>query len=218
MTPDDIVQETVGSLRHFHYVHFGGSMSDNNPGAQGGPPHGEQDKPRYGENAPQYGEGQPQYGQQGQPGYGEGQPQYGQGTSPYGEAPSPYGQAQSPYGQQSPYGPGGGNYPGQQGYQVQTAENPGRTLGIVGFILAILIAPVGLIISIVAFVKSRKAGMGNGFALAGIIIGAIFTILGAIVLAGLIALIPTFTELAQLCQGVPSGTEVEFQGTTTTCP
>ncbi|WP_394249125.1 DUF4190 domain-containing protein [Arthrobacter pityocampae] len=225
-------------------------MSDNNPGAQGGPPHGEQDKPRYGENAPQYGDGQsqqgkpsygenqpqygenapqygenqPQYGQygqqgqQGQPGYGEGQPQYGQGTSPYGQAPSPYGQAQSPYGQQSPYGPGGGNYPGQQGYQVQTAENPGKTLGIVGFILAILIAPVGLIISIVAFVKSRKAGMGNGFALAGIIIGAIFTILGAIILAGLIALIPTITELAQLCQGVPSGTEVEFQGTTTPCP
>ena len=135
-----------------------------------------------------------------------------QGGPPYGQ------QNASPYGQQSPYGPGAGNYPGQQGYQVQTAENPGRTLGIVGFILSILIAPVGLVISIIAFVKSRKAKMGNGFALAGIIIGAVFTILGAIALIGLIALIPTFTEFAELCQGVPSGTEVEFQGTTTPCP
>ena len=31
-------------------------MSDNNPGSQGGPPYGEQDKPRYGENEPKYGE------------------------------------------------------------------------------------------------------------------------------------------------------------------
>ncbi|WP_043444562.1 DUF4190 domain-containing protein [Arthrobacter sp. L77] len=202
-------------------------MSDNNPGSQGGPPYGERDKPQYGENEPKYGENQPQYGQQDQPKYGENQPQYGQQDQPkygesqpqYGQAPSPYGQQGSaPYGQQSPYGQGAGNYPGQQGYQVQTAENPGKTLGIVGFILAILIAPVGLVISIIAFVKSRKAKMGNGFALAGIIIGAVFTVLGAIALIGLIALIPAFTELAELCQGVPSGTQVEFQGTTTTCP
>ncbi len=176
-------------------------MSDNNPGSQGNSPYGQQNQPQYGQNQPQYGQNAPQYGQNA--------PQYGEQT------PTAYGQqqGQSPYGQQ-----GGNNYPGQQGYQGQVTENPGRTLGIVGFILAILIAPVGLIISIVAFVKSRRAKMGNGFALAGIIIGILFTIGLAVLIIGFIALIPAFTELAELCQGVPSGTQVEFQGTTTTCP
>ncbi|WP_422391216.1 hypothetical protein [Arthrobacter sp. N1] len=176
-------------------------MSDNNPGSQGNSPYGQQNQPQYGQNQPQYGQNAPQYGHNA--------PQYGEQT------PTAYGQqqGQSPYGQQ-----GGNNYPGQQGYQGQVTENPGRTLGIVGFILAILIAPVGLIISIVAFVKSRRAKMGNGFALAGIIIGILFTIGLAVLIIGFIALIPAFTELAELCQGVPSGTQVEFQGTTTTCP
>ncbi|KQO01496.1 hypothetical protein ASF21_07630 [Arthrobacter sp. Leaf234] len=176
-------------------------MSDNNPGSQGNSPYGQQNQSQYGQNQPQYGQNAPQYGQNA--------PQYGEQT------PTAYGQqqGQSPYGQQ-----GGNNYPGQQGYQGQVTENPGRTLGIVGFILAILIAPVGLIISIVAFVKSRRAKMGNGFALAGIIIGILFTIGLAVLIIGFIALIPAFTELAELCQGVPSGTQVEFQGTTTTCP
>ncbi|MFJ6001516.1 hypothetical protein [Arthrobacter sp. NPDC092385] len=187
-------------------------MSDNNPGSQGNSPSGEQNQPQYGQNLPQYGQNQPQYGQN-LPQYGQNPPQYGQqSASPYGQ------QSASPYGQQGQYGSGAGNYPGQQGYQGQPAENPGRTLGIVGFILAIVLPPVGLIISIIAFVKSRRAKMGNGFALAGIIIGVLFTIGLAILIIGFIALIPAFTELAELCQGVPSGTEVEFQGTTTTCP
>ncbi|MBG6225754.1 hypothetical protein IWX63_002337 [Arthrobacter sp. CAN_A2] len=196
-------------------------MSDNNPGSQGGPPHGEQNKPRYGENEPQSGQSQPQYGQQDQPRYGENEPQYGQAPTPYGQqAPTPYGQqAPSPYGQQSPYGPGAGNYPGQQGYQVQTAENPGRTLGIVGFILAILIAPVGLVISIIAFVKSRKAKVGNGFALAGIIIGVLFTIIGVITMIALIAFFGDVTQqIIEQCDGLPPGTPVTVQGQPLECP
>ncbi len=182
----------------------GGSMSDNNPGSQGDSPYGQQNQPQYGQNPPQYGQNPPTYGQN--------PPQYGQSQAPYGQ------QGTSPYGQQGQYGSGAGNYPGQQGYPGQPAENPGRTLGIIGFILAILIAPVGLVISIIALVKSRRAGMSNGLALAGIIIGVLFSIIGAILLIGLIALIPTITELAELCQGQPSGTPVEFQGTTTQCP
>ncbi|MHA7181543.1 DUF4190 domain-containing protein [Arthrobacter sp. MDB2-24] len=177
-------------------------MSDNNPESQGNSP--------YGQNPPQYGQNQPQYGQN-PPQYGQNQPQYGQNQPQYGQSPSPYGQ-------QGPYGSGAGNYPGQQGYQGQPAENPGRTLGIIGFILAILIAPVGLIISIVAFVKSRRARMGNGFALAGIIVGALFTI-GLILIIGLIAAAaPLIQEAAEACQGVPSGTQVTVQGQTVTCP
>jgi hypothetical protein len=193
------------------FFHFpGSSMSDNNPESQGSSPYGQQNPPQYGQNPPQSGSGQPQYGQV---------------PGPYGQQnPSPYGggQAQSPYGQQGgdtyPGQQGGNNYPGQQGYQGQVVENPGRTLGIVGFILAILIAPVGLIISIVAFVKSRKAKMGNGFALAGIIIGVLFT-LGLILIIGLIAAAaPLIQEVATACQGVPSGEVVTVQGQTVTCP
>ncbi|WP_247827978.1 DUF4190 domain-containing protein [Arthrobacter antioxidans] len=188
-------------------------MSDNNPGSQGGPPYGERDKPQYGENEPKYGENQPQYGQQDQPKYGESQPQYGQAPSPYGQ------QSSAPYGQQSPYGQGAGNYPGQQGYQVQTAENPGKTLGIVGFILAILIAPVGLVISIIAFVKSRKAKMGNGFALAGIIIGALFTIIGVIITIAVIAFFGDLTQqIIEQCEGLPTGTPITISGQPAECP
>ncbi|BBE21659.1 hypothetical protein MN0502_05420 [Arthrobacter sp. MN05-02] len=179
-------------------------MSDNNPGSQGNSPYGQQNQPQYGQNQPQYGQNQPQYGQN--------QGSYGQNQGSYGQ------QSASPYGQQGQYGSGPGNYPGQQGYQGQPAENPGRTLGIVGFILAILIAPVGLIISIVAFVKSRKARMGNGFALAGIIIGALFTI-GLIIIIGLIAAAaPLIQEVAEACQGVASGETVTVQGQSVTCP
>lgn len=170
-------------------------MSDNNPGSQGSSPYGQQNQPQFGQNQPQYGQNAPQYGEQSPTAYGQQQ-------------------GQSPYGQQ-----GGNNYPGQQGYQGQVTENPGRTLGIVGFILAILIAPVGLIISIVAFVKSRRAKMGNGFALAGIIIGILFTIIGTI----LIIVIASFTaeltqQLLDACQGQPSGTPVTIQGQSTSCP
>ncbi|MHA7239785.1 DUF4190 domain-containing protein [Arthrobacter sp. TMS1-12-1] len=198
-------------------------MSDNNPGSQGGPPYGEQDKPSYGEKHPQYGENEPRYGQgqqqygENEPRYGQGQQQYGENQSQYGRSPSPYGQ--QPYGQQSPYGPGAGSYPGQQGYQTRTAENPGRTLGIVGFILAILIAPVGLVISIIAFVQSRKARMGNGFALAGIIIGVLFTIIGVIIGIALIAFFGDVTQqIIEACDGLPPGTPVTIQGQPLQCP
>ncbi|WP_298255379.1 DUF4190 domain-containing protein [uncultured Arthrobacter sp.] len=168
-------------------------MSDNTPGSQGGSPYG-QNQPQYGEQSGSpYGQNQPQYGEQ------SGSPYEQQGTSPYG------GQGTSPYGQQNPPG--------------APTDNPGRVLGIVGFILAIFIAPVGLVISIIAFVKSRKAGMGNGLALAGSIIGALFTILGVL---GAIVLGAFFTELAQqlteACEGLPSGTPVTIEGQPVDCP
>jgi hypothetical protein len=59
-------------------------------------------------------------------------------------------------------------------------DYPGKTLGIVGVILAILVPLVGLILSIVARNQSNKAGFKNTPATAGIIIGAIFVVLGVI--------------------------------------
>ncbi len=58
---------------------------------------------------------------------------------------------------------------------------PGKTLGIVGLVLAILVPLVGLIISVVANNQSKAAGFPNQLAKIGIIVGAILTVLGIIV-------------------------------------
>ena len=46
-------------------------------------------------------------------------------------------------------------------------------MGIVGLVLAIFCSLVGLIVSIIAFNKSKAAGFKNNIALAGIIVGAV---------------------------------------------
>ncbi len=69
-------------------------------------------------------------------------------------------------------------------------SDPGRTLGIVGLILAFFCSLVGLILSIIAYRQSQQAGFKNNIAMAGIIVGAASLALGLIlqftgVLAGL---------------------------------
>lgn len=62
------------------------------------------------------------------------------------------------------------------------AWDPGRSLGIIGLIFSVsgifcgLLALVGAIISTVAFVRSRKAGYLNRYALIGIIAGLIMLV------------------------------------------
>ena len=58
---------------------------------------------------------------------------------------------------------------------------PGKTLGIVGLVLAIFFNLIGLIISAVALSQSKKAGYKNTPALVGIIIGAVLIVLGIII-------------------------------------
>jgi len=70
--------------------------------------------------------------------------------------------------------PGGGTPYGAPQYGGPPAQDPGRTMGIVGLILAIFCSLVGLIVSIIAFNKSKAAGFKNNIALAGIIVGAVF--------------------------------------------
>ncbi|MFB2555627.1 hypothetical protein [Herbiconiux liangxiaofengii] len=57
---------------------------------------------------------------------------------------------------------------------------PGKTLGIVGLIVAIFFNVIGLIISAIALSQSKKAGYKNTPALAGVIVGAVLTVLGII--------------------------------------
>ncbi|PJJ65227.1 DUF4190 domain-containing protein [Compostimonas suwonensis] len=67
-------------------------------------------------------------------------------------------------------------------YAPAAPQNPGKTLGIVGFILSFFVSIVGLVLSIIAMVQSRKAGQSNGFALAGIIISSLALIVTIIVI------------------------------------
>ncbi|MFB2599614.1 hypothetical protein ACEXQE_17625 [Herbiconiux sp. P17] len=58
---------------------------------------------------------------------------------------------------------------------------PGKTLGIVGLILAIFFNLIGLIVSAIALSQSKKAGFKNTPALAGVIVGAVLLVIGIIV-------------------------------------
>ena len=60
------------------------------------------------------------------------------------------------------------------------ASDPNKTLTIVGFVLAFLCSLAGLIISIIAYNKSKAVGYKNNLALAGIIIAAVFIVGGII--------------------------------------
>ena len=64
----------------------------------------------------------------------------------------------------------------------QPAADPGNTLGIVGLILAIIpcTTTIGLVLSIVGYIVSRRAGFQNGKALAGIIISVAYHVIGFI--------------------------------------
>ncbi|MFC6356423.1 DUF4190 domain-containing protein [Luethyella okanaganae] len=72
---------------------------------------------------------------------------------------------------------------------LPTGADPGRTLGVVGFVLAIFFSVIGLVVSIIAYNTSKKAGFGNGWAVAGMIVGglafAVTLVLGMFAIIGL---------------------------------
>jgi len=111
--------------------------------------------------------------------------------------------------------PNGPSVPPQQPYPgvPQAAVNPGQTLGVVGLILAFVIAPVGLILSIVGLSKSKKAGMGNGVAVAGIVISAIFIVIATVTT---IVMVGALSTLASQCAELGPGVHY-VNGVTITC-
>jgi hypothetical protein len=84
------------------------------------------------------------------------------------------------YDQAPPPPPGGGTPYGAPQYGGPPAQDPGRTMGIVGLVLAIFCNLIGLVVSIIAFNKSKQAGFKNNIALAGIIVGAVLFVIGLI--------------------------------------
>jgi hypothetical protein len=98
----------------------------------------------------------------------------------------------------------------QQGYPAAppsaygspaTGTVPGKTLGIVAFVLSFFTGLIALILGIVALVQSKKAGHSNGWALAAIIISAIGLIIGTIFFFALI--LPSISAAAT-CASDPS--------------
>lgn len=129
---------------------------------------------------------QPQYDQYGRP--GQGQP-YPQGVySQYGQTGQP-GAAQT--GQ-----PTYGGY-GQYGYQGGYASPIDRwnVLSIVGFALSFILAPAGLIVSIIALVQINRTGeKSKGMAIAGIVVGAVITLIGIV---GIVMFIGLFMQVME---------------------
>ena len=60
------------------------------------------------------------------------------------------------------------------------AEDPGKTLAIVGLVFSFIFALIGLVLCIVARSKSAKAGFKNNIATIGIVIAIINMILGVV--------------------------------------
>ena len=65
-------------------------------------------------------------------------------------------------------------------YYGAPVEDPGKTLGIVGVILAFVVSVAGIIVSAIARKKSREAGFDNQLAKWGLILSIIFTAVGTL--------------------------------------
>ncbi|HEX5729377.1 DUF4190 domain-containing protein [Microbacterium sp.] len=84
---------------------------------------------------------------------------------------------------------------------------PGKTMGIVAFILSFFIQIVALILGIIALVQSRKAGHKNGWALAAIIISSVLIVVGIIIAIIAISIgVAAAGEIARLCAEYGTGT------------
>ncbi|HWV78897.1 MAG TPA: hypothetical protein VN027_16430 [Isoptericola sp.] len=107
--------------------------------------------------------------QQPQPGYAE-QP-YPQPSYPQQGYPAAQGAYQGQYAQgQYPQAP----YPA---YPAYAPEPPGKTMGIVGFVLAFVIAPAGIVVSAMALSESKKVGYPNVLGKWGLWLSIAFTAL-----------------------------------------
>lgn len=138
-------------------------------------------------------------------------------------APPAYGTPTTPppaYGAPAYSAPAYPNAPAYSGGTAPNGTTPGRTLGIVALILAIVpigLQLVGLILGIVGLVQSKKAGQKNGLALAAIIVSSVLIVIGIIV--GIMALAAAATlanDIAVNCGTGGSG-YVEIWGQDVPC-
>lgn len=80
---------------------------------------------------------------------------------------------------------------------------PGAGLAIAGIIIDFFISPLGLILSIIAKVQAKKAGVRSPAATVGIVLGIVFLVIGVVVTISLVAVFSGIaSECAQLGPGV----------------
>ena len=106
-------------------------------------------------------------------------------------------------------------------YSAPPPSRPGRTLGIVAFILSFFAQLIALIVGIVALVQSKRAGEKNGWAVAAIIISSVLMVVGIIVgiwvLAVLLPQAAQFTqEILDQCRELGPGVQ-EINGVSIDC-
>ncbi len=123
------------------------------------------------------------------------------GQSPTTPPPAP--QAPDPYASSAP-----------MGYAPSAAVDPGRTLGIVGLVLAFIVSLAGIIVSAIALSRSKKAGYKNGIALTGLILSIVFFIVGTIVT---VLVIVGLVAFGSQCAELGNGVHELGNGSTITC-
>lgn len=98
---------------------------------------------------------------------------------------------------------------------TESQQRSNRVVTIVGFVLAFIgfLNVAGLILSLLALIRSRRAGRKNGLALAGVIIAAVGVAFIAVLL---IVLVPVLVDAAQTCSRLGEGVHV-VGGSTYTC-
>jgi hypothetical protein len=99
------------------------------------------------------------------------------------------------------------------GYAAPPASPPGQGLAIAGLVLAFTLAPLGLILSIIAAVKLGRARSPKGLAIAGIAVGAVVTVIWII---GIVVLVSVFANLISTCAELGPGVW-RVGGVTYTC-
>jgi hypothetical protein len=121
--------------------------------------------------------------------------------------PEPPRPPEQPYPAPAPYA---GQQPGP--YPVPPQPAPSATLAIVGLVTAIVpcTSLIGLVVSIVALVRTRRGAPGRGLAIAGTVVGALW------IVAAVAAVALGFTALWQTCAELGDGVH-QVDGVTYTC-
>ena len=105
--------------------------------------------------------------------------------------------------------------PAPYGSYPAPPKDPGKTMGIVGLVLSFfgLLSIAGLIVSIIARGKSKKAGYSNGLAVAGIIVSIVVLVISivAIIIGG-----AAIVHVIQTCRDLGPGSHL-VNGITYNC-
>jgi hypothetical protein len=130
----------------------------------------------------------------------------------YGSAPS-YGSVPGPYAEGPPFA--AGSAPAAVGPRRNGFGTASLVLGILGIILSILFAPVGIVLDILAIVFAalgiRRARRGEatnrGIAIGGLVTGIIGLIIGIIIVAFVATHRQAFTDLQHCAQHASTDTQ-----------